>query len=99
MQATQEQLNFISNTINNYLVSMLQAACVNDNFLEEQAQCEHIEASIKALNDFLIHQDIGILVRTLNSQKLKQGILRAIVSDEVGLTPKVLCNALMSKNK
>ncbi|CAB4130083.1 hypothetical protein UFOVP116_261 [uncultured Caudovirales phage] len=97
MQATQAQADFIGETINAYLASMMQAACVNDNFLEEQAQCEHIEYNLRALNEFLIDRDIGKLVRALNSQSNKQGILRSIVQAEVGLTPVVLGKALVTR--
>ncbi len=96
MQATTTQADFIANAITAYLASMMQAACVNDNFLEEQLQCEHIEYNLAALNEFLVDRNIGKLVRTLNSQKHKVEILRGIVQADVGLTPAVLCKALVT---
>lgn len=96
MTATQQQVEFISNTLNAYLTSMLHAAWVNDNFLEEQAQCAHIEYNLKALNEFIAHKNVGKLVKALNAQGQRQDILRCIVNAEVGLTPKALCAALIA---
>lgn len=96
MQATTNQADFIANAINAYLATMMQSACVNDNFLEEQSQCEHVEYNLQALNEFLVNKDIGKLVRALNAQKHKQAILRGIVQADVGLTPAVLCKALIA---